>query len=143
MGAFPEGLEMHTLRVSRGVTLKVARASMRHCAAFNHRSSSHGALVVHFVTSSVMPHRVIDWGQFDANFDLPVYPGWTNHEIISMLLGRRRVPVGRRWPALRRTWKMPSRITRRSTVRGRPPHLSGESKGAKMAHSRSLRSEEG
>lgn len=77
----PEGLEMHTLRVGHGALLKVALASMCHLEAFNHRLSSHGALVIHFVTSSVMPHRAIDWGPLDANFDLPSYPVWTNCEI--------------------------------------------------------------
>lgn len=72
---------MHTLNVSHGALLTVALASMRHRAAFIHRLSSHGALEVHVVTSGVMPHRVIDWGPFDANVDLTSYPGWTNCEI--------------------------------------------------------------
>ena len=62
MEEFPEGLEMHTLSVSHGALLTVALDSMRHLEAFSHRLRSHGALMVHFVTSSVMPHRVIDWG---------------------------------------------------------------------------------
>ena len=34
-------------------------------------------LVVHMVTASVLPHRVIDWEQLDEDFDLPNYPGWS------------------------------------------------------------------
>jgi hypothetical protein len=28
------------------------------------------------VTSSVVPHRVIDWEQLDEDFEVPSYPGW-------------------------------------------------------------------
>jgi hypothetical protein len=27
-----------------------------------------------------LPHRVVDWEQFDADFDLPGYPGWGKQE---------------------------------------------------------------
>jgi Lrp/AsnC family leucine-responsive transcriptional regulator len=74
---FPEVLEVHKLSGSHCVVLKVALSSMRHLEAFNHRLSLHGALVVHIVTSSVLPHRIIDWEQFDTNFELPNYPGWS------------------------------------------------------------------
>ncbi len=74
---FPEVLELHKLSGSHCAVLKVALSSMRHLEAFNHRLSVHGALVVHLVTSSVLPHRVIDWEQLDGNFDLPNYPGWS------------------------------------------------------------------
>ena len=74
---FPEVLEMHKLSGSHCAVLKVALSSMRHLEAFNHRLSAHGALVVHLVTSSVLPHRVIDWEQRDFDFDLPSYPGWS------------------------------------------------------------------
>jgi Lrp/AsnC family leucine-responsive transcriptional regulator len=73
---FPEVLEVHKLSGSHCALLKVALASMRHLEAFNHRLSAHGALVVSIVTSSVIPHRFIDWEQFDENFELPSYPGW-------------------------------------------------------------------
>jgi Lrp/AsnC family leucine-responsive transcriptional regulator len=74
---FPEVLEMHKLSGSYCAVLKVALASMPHLEAFNHRLSTHGALVVHLITSSVLPHRILDWEQFEANFDLPSYPGWS------------------------------------------------------------------
>jgi len=74
---FPEVLEIHKLSGSHCAVLKVALSSMRHLEAFNHRLSTHGALVVHLVTSSVLPHRVIDWEHLDGNFDLPNYPGWS------------------------------------------------------------------
>jgi len=74
---FPEVLEMHKLSGSHCAVLKVALSSMRHLEAFNHRLSAHGALVVHLVTSSVLPHHVIDWEQRDFDFDLPSYPGWS------------------------------------------------------------------
>jgi Lrp/AsnC family leucine-responsive transcriptional regulator len=77
---FPEVLEMHKLSGSHCAVLKVTLASMQHLEAFNHRLSAHGALVVHLITSSVLPHRVIDWEQFDAHFDLPSYPGWNKQE---------------------------------------------------------------
>ena len=73
---FPEVLELHKLSGSHCAVLKVALSSMRHLEAFNHRLSAHGALVVHLVTSSVLPNRVIDGEQIDENFDLPTYPGW-------------------------------------------------------------------
>jgi Lrp/AsnC family leucine-responsive transcriptional regulator len=72
---FPEVLEVHKLSGSHCAILKVALSSMRHLEAFNHRLSVHGALVVHMVTSSVLPHRLIDWEQLDQDFDLPSYPG--------------------------------------------------------------------
>jgi DNA-binding Lrp family transcriptional regulator len=74
---FPEVLEMHKLSGSQCAMLKVALASMQHLEALNHRLSAHGALVVHLVASSVLPHRVIDWERFDTDFDLPSYPGWS------------------------------------------------------------------
>jgi len=74
---FPEVLEMHKLSGSHCAVLKVALSSMRHLEAFNHRLSLHGALVVYLVTSSVLPHRVIDWEELDGNFDPPTYPGWS------------------------------------------------------------------
>jgi Lrp/AsnC family leucine-responsive transcriptional regulator len=77
---FPEVLEMHKLSGSQCAVLKVALASMQHLEAFNHRLSAHGALVVHLITSSILAHRVIDWEQFDANFELPSYPGWSKRE---------------------------------------------------------------
>jgi Lrp/AsnC family leucine-responsive transcriptional regulator len=74
---YPEVLELHKLSGSHCAVLKVALSSMRHLEAFNHRLSAHGALVVHLLTSSVLPHRVIDWEHLDGNFDLPDYPGWS------------------------------------------------------------------
>ena len=74
---FPEVLELHKLSGSHCAVLKVALASIQHLEAFNHRLSVHGALVVHLVTSSILPHRIIDWEQFNENFDLPNYPGWS------------------------------------------------------------------
>ena len=73
---FPELLEVHKLSGSYCAVLKVALSSMKHLEAFNHQLSAHGALVVHLVTSSILSHRVIDWEQFDEDFDLPSYPGW-------------------------------------------------------------------
>lgn len=77
---FQEVLELHKLSGSYCAVLKVAFASMQHLEAFNHRLSAHGALVVNLITSSVLPHRVIDWEEFDTNFDLPNYPGWTEQD---------------------------------------------------------------
>jgi Lrp/AsnC family transcriptional regulator, leucine-responsive regulatory protein len=77
---FPEVLEVHKLSGSHCAVLKVALSSMRHLEAFNHGLSAHGALVVHLVTSSVLQERVIDWEQFDTNFELPNYPGWSKRE---------------------------------------------------------------
>lgn len=74
---FPEVLEVHKLSGSHCAVLKVALASMQHLEAFNHHLSAHGSLAVHLITSSVLPHRVIDWEQFDTDFDLPSYPGWS------------------------------------------------------------------
>lgn len=74
---FPEVLELHKLSGSHCLALKVALSSMQHLEAFNHRLSVHGALVVHLVTSSVLPDRVFDWEQLDENFELPSYPGWS------------------------------------------------------------------
>ncbi len=74
---FPEVLEVHKLSGSHCAVLKAALSSMKHLEAFNHRLSAHGALVVHLVTSSILPHRVIDWEQLDENFDPPDYPGWS------------------------------------------------------------------
>lgn len=73
---FPELLEMHKLSGSHCSALKVALASMRHLEAFNERLGAHGAIVVNIVTSSALPHRTIDWEQFDADFPPPDDPGW-------------------------------------------------------------------
>jgi len=77
---FPEVLEVHKLSGSHCVVLKVVLSSMRHLEALTHRLSAHGALVVHLVTSSVLQERLIDWEQFDTNFELPTYPGWRKRE---------------------------------------------------------------
>ena len=77
---FPEVLEIHKLSGNHCAVLKVVLSSMQHLEALNHRLSAHGALVVHLVTSSVLPHRVVDWEWFDADFDLPSYPGWSKQE---------------------------------------------------------------
>jgi Lrp/AsnC family leucine-responsive transcriptional regulator len=77
---FPEILEVHKFSGSHCAVLKVALASMPHLEAFNHRLSAHGALVVNLITSSVLPHHVIDWEQFDTNFDQPSYPAWNKKE---------------------------------------------------------------
>lgn len=77
MEDFPEVLEMHKLSGSQCAVLKVALASMQHLEAFNHRLSSHGALVVHLTTSNILPDRVIDWEKFETDFELPSYPGWS------------------------------------------------------------------
>jgi Lrp/AsnC family leucine-responsive transcriptional regulator len=77
---FPEVLEVHKLSGSHCAVLKVVLSSMRHLEALTHRLSAHGALVVHLVTSSVLPERVIDWEQFDTSFELPTYPGWSKPE---------------------------------------------------------------
>jgi Lrp/AsnC family leucine-responsive transcriptional regulator len=75
--AFPEVLEVHKLSGSHCAVLTVALASMRHLEAFNHRLSAHGALVVHVVTSSVLPQRAIDGEQLQKDVEPPTYPGWT------------------------------------------------------------------
>lgn len=74
---FPEVLEMHKLSGSHCTLLKVALASMQHLEAFNERLGAHGTLVVNIVTSSALIHRIIDWEQSDADFNLPADLGWT------------------------------------------------------------------
>jgi len=74
--AFPEVLELHKLSGSHCALLKVALSSMRHLEAFNERLGAHGALVVHIVTSTALPHRLIDWEQLDVNVDPPTDDGW-------------------------------------------------------------------
>ncbi|QBD79471.1 Lrp/AsnC family transcriptional regulator [Ktedonosporobacter rubrisoli] len=74
---FPEILEMHKLSGTYCAALKVSLASMRHLEAFNERLGAHGALVVNIVTSSALPHRVIDWEQLDVDVELPGDAGWS------------------------------------------------------------------
>lgn len=73
---FPEVLEAHKLSGSHCLLLKVALASMQHLDAFDHRLDAYGETQVHLITSSVITHRVLDWGQFDPDCESPVYPGW-------------------------------------------------------------------
>ena len=74
---FPEVLEMYKQSGSQCAVLKVALTSLRHLEAFDHRLNVHGETVVHLLTSSVLPHRILDGEQLELDFDLPNYPGWS------------------------------------------------------------------